>query len=101
MICQSEGLVPIVEPEIFLDGNHSLETARKVHEKCPWSLTFSFGRALQASVLKTWNGKDENIKKAQEMLRAIAQANGMANLGKYNGKHPSTTGSLYVKDYKY
>ena len=26
-ICQSAGLVPIVEPEILLDGDHDLETA--------------------------------------------------------------------------
>ena len=31
----------------------------------PWSLSFSFGRALQASCLKAWLGKDENIKAAQ------------------------------------
>ena len=27
----------------------------------PWNLTFSFGRALQSSVLKAWQGKPENI----------------------------------------
>ena len=34
----------------------------------PWALTFSFGRALQASVLAAWGGKTENLKTAQEEL---------------------------------
>lgn len=32
----------------------------------PWALTFSFGRALQASALKAWGGKAENGKACQE-----------------------------------
>ncbi|KAJ3119476.1 Fructose-bisphosphate aldolase 3, chloroplastic, partial [Irineochytrium annulatum] len=31
-ICQSEGLVPIVEPEILMDGSHNLETAVRATE---------------------------------------------------------------------
>ena len=29
-ICQSEGLVPIVEPEILMDGPHTIEHCAKV-----------------------------------------------------------------------
>ena len=36
--------------------------------KRPWALTFSYGRALQASVLRAWGGKKENIKAAQDEL---------------------------------
>lgn len=32
----------------------------------PWALTFSYGRALQASALKAWGGKKENGKACQE-----------------------------------
>lgn len=32
-ICQSNGLVPIVEPEILSDGNHSIEVTQKVAER--------------------------------------------------------------------
>ncbi len=32
----------------------------------PWALSFSYGRALQASALKAWGGKAENIEAAQE-----------------------------------
>ena len=58
------------------------------------------------SLLKEWGGKPENKQKAQEMLRAICQVNGLAQMGKYTGEiaergHPSTTGSLYEKGYQY
>ena len=29
-ICQQNGLVPIVEPEVLPDGDHDLETAQRV-----------------------------------------------------------------------
>merc|ERR1712176_1103944 len=32
-ICQEAGLVPIVEPEILIDGNHNIETTAKVQER--------------------------------------------------------------------
>merc|ERR1719502_2554353 len=32
-ICQANGLVPIVEPEVLMDGTHSAEDAEKVCEK--------------------------------------------------------------------
>jgi len=32
----------------------------------PWGLSFSYGRALQASVIQAWKGKAENIGAAQE-----------------------------------
>jgi len=167
-ICQANGLVPIVEPEVLPDGDHDLDRAQKVTEtvlaavykalndhhvflegtllkpnmvtcgqscktkytpeqvaqatvtalqrtvpaavagvtflsggqseedasihlnainaypgRKPWALTFSYGRALQASVLRAWSGKPENIKAAQEELRKRAKADGDAALGKY------------------
>jgi fructose-bisphosphate aldolase class I len=68
----------------------------------PWSVTFSYGRALQQSTLKTWAGKSENVVAAQNALLARAQANSEANLGKYvAGSQPSADGTLFVKGYKY
>ncbi|EGR34602.1 hypothetical protein IMG5_006010 [Ichthyophthirius multifiliis] len=32
-ICQANGLVPIIEPEILSDGDHSIETCQKVSER--------------------------------------------------------------------
>lgn len=186
-ICQEAGLVPIVEPEILIDGTHDIATTAKVQERVittvykklqecgvllegsllkpsmtvagvdckdkpspeevaemtvrtfqrsippampgvtflsggiseedssiflnainkmdrigPWALTFSFSRALQSSCIKAWNGKPENVEKAQKQLLARAQANSEASKGEYvTGSQPSTEGSLYVKNYVY
>jgi len=185
--CQDAGLVPIVEPEILMDGNHNIDTTAAVQErvlaavykalndngvflegsllkpsmtvpgaectepvtkekiaeytirtlertvppavpgitflsgglseeeasiylntmnsfprKGPWSVTFSYGRALQQSALKAWGGKSENVVAAQKALLARSQANSEANLGKYvAGSQPSADGTLFVKGYKY
>jgi len=188
MICQQAGIVPIVEPEVLPDGDHNLETAKRVTEEVlsfvykalqdhhiylegtllkpnmvtagqscavkytpqqvadatvcalrrtvpaavpgvtflsggqseedatihldainkfglhkPWALTFSYGRALQHTVLQTWKGKTENIKGAQSELLKRAKANGEAAVGKYTGWAAAGAGgeSLFVADHKY
>ncbi|KAF6016513.1 hypothetical protein EB796_025180 [Bugula neritina] len=187
-ICQQNGLVPIVEPEVLPDGDHDLETARQVTEqvlsytykalmehhvylegtllkpnmvtagqsctksytakdvakatvtalqrtvpaavpgvtflsggqseedaslnlsainqfpgKKPWALTFSYGRALQSSVLKAWAGKKENISSAQVELLNRAEANGKAALGTYGGgvKSSAASDSNFVAQHAY
>lgn len=186
-ICQDNGLVPIVEPEILMDGDHPIEvsvqvtqrvlaaTYKALHDanvllegtllkpnmvlagmagtkakaadvaaatvtvlsrtvppavpgitflsggqseeeaslnlnamnalkgiKKPWTLSFSYGRALQHSTIKAWAGKPENIKAAQEVLIARALANSQATLGEYQGSADSAASeSLYVSNYTY
>lgn len=172
-ICQANGIVPIVEPEILIDGDHDLETSLRVTERVlacvyktlvdhhiylegtllkpnmvtpgqsaskkatpeeiglatvlalrrtvpccmpgvtflsggqselvatanlnamnqvdllrPWALTFSYGRALQASVLKAWGGKKENVAEAQKVLLHRAKMNSLASQGLYKGEDP-------------
>lgn len=69
----------------------------------PWTLTFSYGRALQASVLKAWQGKDENIDAAQKVLLHRAKANGDAQQGKYTTEDDAASAaeSLFVKNHAY
>lgn len=187
-ICQQNGLVPIVEPEVLPDGDHDLETAQRVTEdvlayvykaladhhvylegtllkpnmvtagqscarkytpqdiavatvkalqrrvpasvagvtflsggqseedatinldainRCPgrkpWALTFSYGRALQASVLAAWQGKAENVAAAQGELLKRAKANGEAAKGEYAGGIVGAAGgqSLFVANHAY
>lgn len=59
----------------FLSGGQSEEEAsvnlsaiNQVPLVRPWALTFSYGRALQASVLRAWGGKKENIAAGQNEL---------------------------------
>ncbi|KAL0847897.1 hypothetical protein Bca101_021144 [Brassica carinata] len=70
--------------------------------KKSWS--FSFERALQQSTLKTWAGKEENVKAAQEALHVRCKANSEATLGTYKGEAKlidDATESFYMTDYKY
>ncbi|CAN6843794.1 unnamed protein product, partial [Brassica oleracea] len=95
--------VPAAVPAIlFLSGGQSEEEATRnlnamnqLKTKKPWSLSFCFGRALQQSALKTWGGKEENVKKAQDVFLVRCKANSEATLGTYKGE------SLQVKAYKY
>lgn len=185
-ICQNNGLVPIVEPEVLMDGDFGLEVAAAMTERVlaavykslsdhhvmlegtllkpnmvrcgadhknqasaaeigvatarvlqhtvpcavpgvtflsggmseedaslalnainnapgprPWCLTFSYGRALQQTVLKTWKGEKANIKDAQAALMLRAKANSEASRGVYAGTSGVGTESLHVKGYVY
>eukprot|EP00187_Rhodella_violacea_P013366 CAMPEP_0184713852 /NCGR_PEP_ID=MMETSP0314-20130426/4121_1 /TAXON_ID=38298 /ORGANISM="Rhodella maculata, Strain CCMP 736" /LENGTH=395 /DNA_ID=CAMNT_0027176615 /DNA_START=30 /DNA_END=1217 /DNA_ORIENTATION=- len=106
-----ERRVPSSVPGImFLSGGMSEEEAscnlmemNKIKRKGPWSLSFSYGRALQQSALKSWLGKEENLKAGQDALLARARANGQAALGKYvPGSEPSLDAQgTFEKGYKY
>ncbi|MFZ5674575.1 MAG: class I fructose-bisphosphate aldolase [Pseudomonadota bacterium] len=169
-LCQEGGLVPIVEPEVLMEGSHDIDTCMKVSEwalnelyrelyyagvvlegtilkpnmvvsgkdcakqasreevaektvtvlkRCvpsavpgiaflsggqsdedatahlhymnaignlPWKLTFSYGRALQAAALKTWQGKAENVAAAQKAFNHRAEMNALAASGKWSQK---------------
>ncbi|KAM1763643.1 hypothetical protein ACFX11_002966 [Malus domestica] len=187
-IAQDSGLVPIVEPEILLDGEHTIErtfevalkvwaevffylaennvlfegillkpsmvtpgaeakeratpqqvadyTLKLLHRRIPpavpgimasflsggqseveatlnlnamnqspnpWHVSFSYARALQNTCLKTWGGRPENVKAAQDALLIRAKANSLAQLGKYTGEGESEEAKkeLFVKGYVY
>lgn len=83
--------VPAAVPGIvFLSGGQSDEVAsahlNAMNElgDAPWRLSFSYGRALQASALATWVGKQENVKAAQQALYLRAKCNSAAAQGKYS-----------------
>ncbi|KAF1741570.1 hypothetical protein MXB_1446, partial [Myxobolus squamalis] len=55
LICQHNGIVPIVEPEVLRDGNHTLAHAQQVTEKILKKLYFEFsifGVYLEGTLLK-------------------------------------------------
>ena len=51
-----------------IEATQNLNAINNVSGPSPWTLTFSYGRALQSSVLKTWKGSDANIAEAQKVL---------------------------------
>jgi fructose-bisphosphate aldolase class I len=83
--------VPGAVPGIaFLSGGQSDEEAtahlnamNAANHNLPWTLTFSYGRALQAAPQKAWSGKVENVKAAQAAFEHRANMNGLAAMGKW------------------
>jgi len=86
--------VPAAVPSIvFLSGGQTEIGATKNLDRinelkdaasAPWNLSFSFGRALQQTALKTWGGNSENIPAAQAALLHRALCSGLSTLGDYS-----------------
>jgi len=106
--------VPAAMPGIFfLSGETALdedneETAtinlnamhKLFHDKLPWSVSFSYGKALQKTCIVTWMGKAENTKIAQTALLNRSKANSEAWKGVYvAGSCPSVgaTGNVEMQ----
>jgi fructose-bisphosphate aldolase class I len=84
--------VPAAMPGIaFLSGGQPSELASarlnamnvRFKSRMPWALTFSFSRAIQQPALELWQGKEANVKAAQQALLHRAQCNRAARLGEY------------------
>lgn len=104
--------VPAAVPGIcFLSGGQSEEEASlnlNAMNRCnllrPWRVSFSYGRALQASALSAWLGKVENEKASQEAFLKRAKINGLASLGKYvpsGSSDAAASASLFQPSYTY
>jgi len=83
-------VVPVAVPGlVFLSGGQSdLEATEHLNamnhlDHVPWELSFSFGRALQAPVLKAWKGDPAKVAEAQQVFHHRAWCNSKARFGKY------------------
>jgi len=99
---------PAVPGIMFLSGGQSeLESTLNLNamnqSPNPWHVSFSYARALQNTVLKTWQGKPENVKLCQEKLLMRAKANSDAQQGKYDasGESKEAGKGMYEKGYVY
>jgi fructose-bisphosphate aldolase class I len=86
-------VVPAAVPGlVFLSGGQSdLEATEHLNAmnglgRAPWELSFSFGRALQAPVLKAWKGDASNLADAQQAFHHRALCNSKARFGKYTAE---------------
>ncbi len=86
--CFSEVIPRELPGIVFLSGGQSPEEAtenlNEINKRdfyCERS--FSFGRALQEPVLKSWLGKTENIENAQKAFYHRLNMNSLARSGKY------------------
>uniref|UniRef100_A0A286ZWI1 Fructose-bisphosphate aldolase n=1 Tax=Sus scrofa TaxID=9823 RepID=A0A286ZWI1_PIG len=102
---------PAVPGVTFLSGGQSEEEASlnlNAINRCPlprpWALTFSYGRALQASALNAWRGQQDNAGAATEEFIKRAEVNGLAAQGKYEGGGEdggAAAQSLYIANHAY
>ncbi|MEQ9349827.1 MAG: class I fructose-bisphosphate aldolase, partial [Alphaproteobacteria bacterium] len=84
--------VPAAVPGIaFLSGGQSdaaatahLDAMNRSSPNLPWTLSFSYGRALQAQPLKIWAGKPGNVAAAQKALLHRSRMNALAATGQWS-----------------
>jgi fructose-bisphosphate aldolase class I len=83
--------VPAAVPGIaFLSGGQSAEVATahlnvmNTMGDHPWSLTFSYGRALQDPALSAWKGESANRDAGQQALALRVRCNSAATSGSYS-----------------
>ena len=50
-LCQENGIVPIVEPEVLMDGDHSTHDINRCHEVTEWTLNEVFDELYLAGVM--------------------------------------------------
>jgi fructose-bisphosphate aldolase class I len=88
--CLRRHVPPAVPGIAFLSGGQS-ETEATAHLDrmnriggVPWQLTFSYGRALQASAIQAWGGRDDNFAAGQSAFEKRARLNGLARSGRYD-----------------
>lgn len=77
---------------VFLSGGQSDELATEHLQAMvargphPWTLSFSYGRALQAAPLNAWRGEEANVDAARAAYLHRARCNGAATRGEYSSE---------------
>lgn len=90
--CLKEKVPAEIGGIVFLSGGQGSEDAiyhlNAMHNlgPLPWHLTFSYSRALQNEVLKSWANNPRAISKAQDLLIVAARNNSLASVGEYKRK---------------
>ena len=98
------GVVFLSGGQSEVDSTNHLDLINKAPGRKPWKLSFSYGRALQASALAAWQGKPEKVADAQNAFAFRAKMNGLACVGKYKGDQdnmPAAGESLHVAKHAY
>ncbi|XP_061581168.1 fructose-bisphosphate aldolase B [Cololabis saira] len=104
--------VPSAVPGVtFLSGGQSEEEAslnlnaiNQVPLLRPWKLSFSYGRALQASALAAWQGKAANRAATEQVFCTRAKINSLASKGEYKpsgSADQASMQSLHTASYVY
>ena len=85
------GVVPAAVPGcVFLSGGQSDEDATAHLDAMnklgphPWTLSYSYGRALQAAALQAWGGEADRLETAKRAFHHRARMNGAAQRGEWS-----------------
>jgi fructose-bisphosphate aldolase, class I len=88
--CLRRQVPPAVPGIVFLSGGQNdvlatqhLNAINQTEGSKPWTLTYSYGRALQDAALATWGGRPENLAAAEQALYHRARCNSLAAVGAY------------------
>jgi fructose-bisphosphate aldolase class I len=87
--CLKNTVPSTVPGVVFLSGGQSeVEATVNLNEMnkiggFPWQMSFSYGRALQASTLQAWGGETANVEAAQKAFYHRAKMNSLARYGTY------------------
>jgi fructose-bisphosphate aldolase class I len=88
--CLRRHVPPAVPGIVFLSGGQNdvqatqhLNVINQAEGPKPWTLTYSYGRALQDAALATWDGRPENLAAAARALYHRARCNSLAAVGAY------------------
>ena len=66
-----------------LEATNNLDAINKINDT-NFLITYSYGRALQQSALKTWSKKMSNTKAIHEVFNHRAKMNGLASKGEWS-----------------
>ena len=90
--CFKETVPSEVPGIVFLSGGQSeIEATENLNEinkieGTPWNLSFSYGRALQASALKAWQGNHENEEASSKAFAHREKMNSLATKGMWSNE---------------
>ena len=65
------------------EATNNLNAMNKLYPNLPWSVSFSYGKALQKTTIVTWMGQTANNPIAQDAILARCKANHDACKGEY------------------
>ena len=80
---------PAVPGIVFLSGGQDDEQATanlnaiKHAEPQPWTVSFSYARALQGQAMATWGGREDDVKAAQDVFAHRTAMTALANRGQW------------------
>lgn len=91
--CLKENVPTRLAGVVFLSGGQTdekatahLDAMNRMDRNLPWTLSFSYGRALQAQALKLWATNKNDTELAARALVKRSKLNSLASQGKYDEK---------------